>query len=84
MLTPLTGDSIVQRIRRLSSAALALCCGLLAACATTTSTNDTQRSAAKAAPATNAIFDVIVRHGMVYDGSGARRAARTSAFAAIA
>ena len=35
------------------------------------STNDTQRSAAKAAPATNATFDVIVRHGMVYDGSGA-------------
>ena len=60
----------MQRIRRLSSAALVLCCGLLAACATST-TNDTQRSAEKAAAATSAAFDVIVRNGMVYDGSGA-------------
>ncbi len=70
MPTPLPGDSIVQKIRRISSAALVVCCGLLAACATTT-TNNTQHSAAKAAPATHANFDVIVRHGMVYDGSGA-------------
>jgi len=70
VLIPLTGDSIVQRIRRISSAALALACGLLAACATTT-TNDTQYSAEKATQATHATFDVIVRHGMVYDGSGA-------------
>jgi N-acyl-D-amino-acid deacylase len=70
VLTPLTGDSIVQKISRISSAALVLCCGLLAACATST-TNDIQRSPPKAAQATNATFDVIVRNGMVYDGSGA-------------
>ncbi len=70
VLTPFTGDRTVRRIRRLQSAALVLCCGLLAACATT-STSGTQRGTGKSLQATTATFDVIVRHGMVYDGSGA-------------
>ena len=60
----------MQIKRSASSITLILGCALLAACAGTPGPNGS-RSAAPATQASNATFDVIVRNGTVYDGTGA-------------